>query len=103
MIRCQEQAKGIVFSVKAHAGARKNAITGEHDGAIKVSVSQAPEKGKANKAIVEVLASALRLSNSQLALLQGEASSQKQFVVRDLTLDELESRITAALASIAKS
>ena len=34
----------------------RNGITGEHNGSLQVSVTQAPEKGKANKAIIAVLA-----------------------------------------------
>ena len=50
MIRLVTNSSGVVLPVKAQAGARRNAITGEHDGALKVAVSQVPEKGKANAA-----------------------------------------------------
>ena len=35
-----------------HRRGRADALRGVRDGALKVSVTQAPEKGKANKAIV---------------------------------------------------
>lgn len=84
--------------VKAQPGARANALRGEQNGALKVAVTQVAEKGKANKAIVEVLAKSLRLKRSQLELLSGDTSSEKRFLVRGATVDELAAAIAAACA-----
>ena len=48
-VQIEPHPQGVVIAVRAQPGAKKNGITGEHDGALKVSVTQAPEKGKANK------------------------------------------------------
>lgn len=90
---------GVLLTVKAQAGARRNAIRGVQDGMLQVSVTQAPEKGKANRAIVAVLASALKLRNSQLELVSGETSPRKKFLVRDVTIEELNAQIAATLAA----
>ena len=82
MIKLEPHADGVILSVRANAGAKKNAVTGEHDGAVKISVTQAPEKGKANKAIVEVICKSLGLKRSQVELLSGETSSHKKFLLR---------------------
>lgn len=97
MIMLDVSPKGIVLPVKAHAGAKRNAITGEHAGALKVAVTQAPEKGKANDAIIEVIADALGLKRSQIELLSGQTSSQKKFLIREVTKDVLEGRLAAVL------
>jgi uncharacterized protein (TIGR00251 family) len=81
MLTLRETADGVIVAVQAHAGGRKNGITGIHDGRIKVSVTQVAEKGKANKAILEVLCRALGLSKSQVTLVSGETSSQKTFAL----------------------
>lgn len=88
---------GIILPVRAHAGARRNALKGIHAGALQVMVTQAPEKGKANRAIIELLADKLDLRKNQLELLAGETSSQKKFLVREITTVELERRVTAQL------
>jgi len=62
-------------------------------------VTQAPEKGKANKAILELLAETLGLRKNQLELLAGETSSQKKFLVREITAEELAQRISDQLGS----
>ncbi|MCE9583343.1 MAG: DUF167 domain-containing protein, partial [Planctomycetes bacterium] len=53
-------------------------LGGEHGGALKVGVTVAPEKGKANRAVLEVLAGALGLAPTALRLITGETSQDKQ-------------------------
>jgi uncharacterized protein (TIGR00251 family) len=93
MICCEQLAHGIALHVKVHAGARKNSITGEHGGALKISVAQVPEKGKANNALIALLASWLGISKSQIQLLSGETSSQKRFLIREIDMQTLQSRL----------
>jgi uncharacterized protein (TIGR00251 family) len=83
--------------VRAQPGARRDGIQGEHAGALKVAVSAAPEQGKANKAIIEVLRKALGVKRSQIELLSGDTSRDKRFLVRGLSREELESRLAALL------
>ncbi len=92
-----EHPAGVVLSVKAHAGARRNAVGGIQADCLQVSVTQAPEKGKANKAIVALLAEALGLRKSQIELLAGETSPQKRFLIRDVRRQELQAKIAAAV------
>ncbi|HBH53122.1 MAG TPA: YggU family protein [Planctomycetaceae bacterium] len=92
-----ETGEGVILPVQAQPGARQNGVTGAHDGRLKVSVTQAPEKGKANKALVEVLAKSLGLKKSQVVLLSGETSSQKKFLIQGLARDELAGRIARLL------
>lgn len=92
-VQLEETSVGIVLPVKAQPGARRNGVVGEQAGSLKVAVTQAPEKGKANEAIVEVLADLLELKRNQLRLVSGATSSQKRFLVTGVTLDELRQRI----------
>jgi uncharacterized protein (TIGR00251 family) len=89
MIALEAHPEGTILPVRAQPGARRNEIRGEQDGMLKVSVTQIAEKGKANKALVEVLAKGLSLRKSQIELLAGETSSHKRFLVRGLTPAEL--------------
>lgn len=98
MIRLELHACGVILSVRAQAGARRNGFQGEHDGALKVSVTQAPEKGKANQAIIAVLARQLQLRKSQIQLLSGATSTQKRFVIGDVDRETLQTRIEASLS-----
>jgi uncharacterized protein (TIGR00251 family) len=98
LIQLEASAQGVILPVRAQAGGRSNGIQGQHDGALKVSVTQAPEKGKANKAIVAVLVKQLRLRKSHIRILSGETSSQKRFIITGISVDELRTRIEACLS-----
>ena len=102
MIALEVSSKGIVLPIKAQPGAKRNGITGEHAGALKVSVTQAPEKGKANDALVAVIADALGLKRGQIELMSGQTSSQKKFLIRDATREDLEQRLSIALGDVRK-
>ena len=100
MITLVTNSSGVILPVKAQAGARRNGITGVHDGVLKVAVSQVPEKGKANSAIQKVLANELGLRSSQLELLSGQTNPLKQFLVREIASEELLARIEAVLSGL---
>ena len=80
-IDLQATPHGVILPVHAQPGARRNGITGVHAGRLKIAVTQAPEKGKANQALVAVLAQALSLKRSQISLLSGETSQHKRFLI----------------------
>ena len=79
MLQLEAVEGGTVISVRANAGARRDAVTGVHDGALRVHVCVAPEKGKANRAIAEVVADFFSLRRSQVELVAGPTSPQKKF------------------------
>jgi len=99
MIGVESHPEGSVLPVRAHAGARRNEVAGEHDGMLRVSVTQAPEKGKANKAIAELLAHRLGVRKRCVELLSGETSVQKRFLIREVSATELVQRIQSLIAS----
>ena len=101
MIALEPHAEGTILPVRAQAGARRNGLKGIHAGALQVAVTQAPEKGKANKAIIAVLAESLGLRKSQIELLTGETASQKRFLVRGVIAEDLNRRIAHAVDGLA--
>lgn len=51
------------------------------DGTWKIKVAAAPEKGKANRALVEFLAEHLRVAKSRIRIMSGETSQVKRIHV----------------------
>lgn len=95
MLNLAIESRGVILPVLAHAAARQNGILGVREGMLRVAVTAAPEKGKANKAIVVVLSDALGLPKSAIELVAGETSTRKRFLVVGMTDDEMR----AALAT----
>jgi uncharacterized protein (TIGR00251 family) len=99
VIELSASREGVLLNVHAQPGARREGLTGEHDGALRVAVNAPPDKGKANAAILQVLAGALGLKPSQIALIAGETSRRKRVLLAGLTVEDAARRIAAALAS----
>ncbi len=93
----QETDEGVLLPVQAQPRARKNVIAGWHAGRLKVSVTQAPEKGKANQALIKLLAKSLGIKRGQIRLVTGETSTQKVFCISEHAPAEVLSRIAAAI------
>lgn len=88
---------GASFHVKAHAGARRDGLAGVHDGMLKIEVTAAPEKGKANKAMAKLLAKCLGVPPAGVALVSGATNARKRFGVRGLAPDELAKRLAGLI------
>lgn len=69
---------GAEFICKVTPRARRNAISIE-GGQIKITVTTAPEDGKATAAVAECLAHALGVAKSRLTLVRGAISREKTF------------------------
>lgn len=98
MLELVPHDEGVVLSVHAQPGARSNSIRGVHAGALRVAVTQVAEKGKANRALRDVIARQLKLKKSQVELLSGETSSDKKFLIRDIDGETLRMRLQQLLA-----
>jgi uncharacterized protein (TIGR00251 family) len=97
VIAITDHADGCILPVRAQPGARKNAVTGERAGALKVAVTAPPEGGRANQSLVELLREALGLKRSQIELIAGQTSRDKRFLIRNMTKDALAAKLASIL------
>jgi hypothetical protein len=97
VLELQVTSAGVILPVHAHPGARKNGVTGIHAGRLKVAVTQAPDKGKANQALIKLLAALLEISPSQITLIAGATSHHKKFLIAGLDRANLERRLRTVL------
>jgi len=93
MIFVRKSGDAVTFAVKVHPGARKNAITGQLGDALKVSLTAAAEKGRANDACIEFLAKVLKVPRSSVTIASGETSRSKVIRVAGLTEQEVRERM----------
>ncbi|HSD12251.1 MAG TPA: DUF167 domain-containing protein [Patescibacteria group bacterium] len=71
----------IIVEVQVRAGARERSLAADGAGGIKIKTPVAPEKGKANKDVVDMLAEHFKVPKSCVILLRGETSSKKRFKI----------------------
>ena len=96
-IELRESPEGVILSVQVVPGASKERIVSLYGQRLKVAVQAPPEKGKANKALVSVLARALDLKKGQLSIIRGETQRQKDVLVSSITLKDLEAKLAPNL------
>jgi len=90
MITISRAAQGVTISVLVQPGASRDRLCGEHGGRLKLSVSAPPEKGRANKAVCRLLAAELGLNRSQVRVISGHTSRQKEVLIERVDANALE-------------
>ncbi|HEV8459780.1 MAG TPA: DUF167 domain-containing protein [Gaiellaceae bacterium] len=82
--------------LRVSPGSSANGIVGRHGTAWKVRVSAAPTDGKANAAVVELLADTLALSQRDVSIVSGHGSRDKTVALTGIDHDEMERRLAEA-------
>jgi uncharacterized protein (TIGR00251 family) len=90
-----DHAEGIVVTVRVQPGAKRSAIIGEHAGGLKIAVAAPPVEGKANDALIAFLRELLQLKRSQVEILRGEKSRQKQVLLRGVGRKDIEALLNS--------
>ena len=93
MFSIEDGPAGVIFAVKLHPRARKNAITGELGDALKLSLTAPPVAGKANAACIEFLANLLKVPRSSVTIASGLGSRRKVIRVSGISADEVRKRL----------
>ena len=88
------ETKTATISLKVKAGARFNSISTFVDAneshLVKININAAPENGKANAAIIKMLAAVWGLKQNQLEIIKGHSGSLKTLVIKDVERKEVE-------------
>ena len=69
------------ITVKVKPNSRENLVKKLDNGTYEVKVTVAPEKGKANEKVIELLSKELKIAKSRISLIKGETSKIKLFAV----------------------
>jgi uncharacterized protein (TIGR00251 family) len=93
MISIHDTPAGATFAVKIHPRARKDAITGELEDTLKLSLKAPPVAGRANEACIEFLANLLKVPCSSVTIASGQHSPRKVIRVRGVSADEVQKRL----------
>jgi uncharacterized protein len=77
--------------------ASRAGVVGRHGDAWKVRVAAPPEGGRANEAVVRLLADTLSVSRDSVLLVSGHASRDKIVELTGLGQSQIERRLSAAV------
>jgi uncharacterized protein YggU (UPF0235/DUF167 family) len=88
--------KGTKLRVRVVPGASSPGVAGRHGDAWKIRVREPAERGRANDAVVAVLAGTLALKTRDVRLVHGHTGRDKLFELTGLSAAETERRLAAA-------
>ncbi|HYB40954.1 MAG TPA: DUF167 domain-containing protein [Candidatus Methylomirabilis sp.] len=88
--------EGALLRVRVQPRGGRDAIAGWRDGVLRVRVSAPPTEGRANQAVIELLANSLGVPRSSIRLERGAGSRDKLFRLADCSLEELRARLPGA-------
>jgi uncharacterized protein len=89
----RDTPEGCTLSVRIHPGARKNAIHGLHEGALKISLTTPPVDGRANEALIAFLSDQLRIPKARITLLTGATSRSKTLRIEGKSAAEVQAAL----------
>jgi len=72
----------MIIEAKVFPKSKKEEIIKTGENRYKVKLTEVPEKGKANKKLISLLAKYFKLSKSKLMIVRGEKNSHKIILVR---------------------
>jgi uncharacterized protein len=81
--------------LRVSPGAPRSAVVGRHGDAWKVRIAAPPEGGKANDAVVDLLAATFDVPRGAIEILGGLGSRDKTIAVHGLETNEAERRLVA--------
>jgi uncharacterized protein (TIGR00251 family) len=81
MLAVRRDGERLVFTIRVTPRASANAVSGERDGVLLVRVTAPPLEGKANDAVVALLAKTLGTPRSAVKVVGGASSRTKRVSV----------------------
>ena len=72
-----DRGGGVTLAVRVSAGASRTRVLGILAGALKVSVQAPPERGKANREVLQLVGETFELAPSLVTIVRGETSPDK--------------------------
>ena len=85
---------GVSFPVRVTPRARQNSVDGVHEGVLRVHLTAPPDQGRANSALIALLAELVGVRRSQIEILANLANRNKVVRIRHITPNQIASTIT---------
>jgi uncharacterized protein (TIGR00251 family) len=95
MVEAEKNSDGPVTRIllKVVPGSRRDQVVGKLGDRLKVKVAAAPEDGKANKAVCELLAESLGIGVRAVTIVVGQTNPEKTARVEGLSCEEVQRRL----------
>jgi len=89
----EQHGSDVLLRLKVVPGASRTQLAGMLGDRLKLRISAPPEAGKANKAIIKFLATALGAKQNQITIEQGETSAEKTVRVASARCEDVKNAL----------
>jgi uncharacterized protein (TIGR00251 family) len=90
------------LTLRVSPGAARTGVVGRHGTGWKVRVAAPPEGGRANDALVRLLADTLQVHPRDVAIVSGHGGREKIVALAGIGRDEIDQRLASAAGSVRK-
>jgi len=94
-LNIKENNTGIVFAVKVVPGSSRTRIAGLYNFGLKINLAAAPEKDKANKELIKLLADLLQAPKSAVTIITGRHKNHKEVHLAQITAAKLRQALAS--------
>ncbi len=77
------------FPIRVQPKSSRDQVVGYREGVLQLRVTAPPDKGRANTAVVSLLAQALGVAKSRVRIVRGQTSRDKLVMVESLSPEEV--------------
>jgi hypothetical protein len=99
MNKFHPSAHGVTFTVKVAPRASRTQIEGWYEHMLKVRLHAPPVDGKANAALIALLAETFDIHKGNIVILSGETSRQKLVRVTGLSAEQIRMRLESLIGN----
>ena len=92
-IGVRDGEKGALLPVKVVPGSSRDKVVGVLGDMLKVTTAAPPEKGKANQAVIKILADYFDVDRRDVDIVGGMTNARKEFCILSMSAEELIKRL----------
>ena len=100
MLKVRKGKESLEIEVKVQPKGSRNRIEKVEEGRLKIRVTVPPEGGKANQAVVELLAKTLRVPKSSVKVKRGTTSRVKTVEIFGVNADYLKEKLNVQIEEV---
>ena len=89
----------IKLALKVIPGAAKTEIVGWLGNALKIRISALPQKGKANKRVIALIANTLEIDSRSIKMTHGQSSPHKLILISNIDQSVIDTKLGRPLPS----
>jgi len=82
-----------IIAIRVHPSASRNEIMGWTGDVLRINIAATPEKGKANKELIDFISNKLSIRKDQVEIVKGHTSRNKTIGISGLSQAEVMERI----------